>query len=56
MRSMIPAPLTPEGRPAGNIHDKYGTRNPIARKLVQNFLGTITSLMANLTSFNRHLL
>ena len=48
MRSMIPAPLTPEGRPAGNIYDKYGTRNPIARKLVQNFLGTIPSLVANL--------
>lgn len=31
--------------PAGNYYDKYGTKNPIARLLVQNFLGHVKRLV-----------
>lgn len=35
-------PVTTEaGIPVGNVYDKYGTRNPIARMLVSNFLDTV---------------
>ena len=30
----------------GNLYDKYGTRNPIARRLVQGFLDAVTGLYA----------
>lgn len=30
--------------PVGNLYDKYGTRNPIARRLMHRFLGTVTQL------------
>lgn len=33
-------------QPAGNYYDKYGTKNPIARALMQNFLKSFDSLVA----------
>jgi 2-polyprenyl-3-methyl-5-hydroxy-6-metoxy-1,4-benzoquinol methylase len=30
--------------PVGNLYDKYGTRNPIARFLMKRFLSTVTEL------------
>ena len=32
------------GNVVGNVYDKYGTRNPIARRLMQGFLGAVTEL------------
>jgi len=37
--------LTESGIPVGNVYDKYETRNPIARRLVSNFLGTVLDLV-----------
>lgn len=31
-------------QPVGNLYDKYGTRNPIARRLMRDFLATVTEL------------
>ncbi len=31
--------------PSGNVYDKYGTQNPIERRLVGNFLGRLTELV-----------
>lgn len=31
---------------AGNVYDKYGTRNPIARRLMAGFLDAVTALYA----------
>lgn len=31
--------------PVGNVYDKYATRNPIARRLVANFLSTVVALV-----------
>lgn len=36
-------------QPAGNYYDKYGTRNPIARALMRNFLGSFEELLAQCT-------
>jgi ubiquinone/menaquinone biosynthesis C-methylase UbiE len=33
-----------EGNVLGNHYDKYGTKNPIARKLMQSFLDAVTGL------------
>jgi 2-polyprenyl-3-methyl-5-hydroxy-6-metoxy-1,4-benzoquinol methylase len=33
-------------QPAGNYYDKYGTKNPIARELMRNFLGSFEDLLA----------
>lgn len=35
-----------DGIVAGNVYDKYGTRNPIARRLMQGFLGSVRELVA----------
>jgi ubiquinone/menaquinone biosynthesis C-methylase UbiE len=32
------------GNVVGNVYDKYGTRNPIARRLMQGFLDAVTEL------------
>jgi 2-polyprenyl-3-methyl-5-hydroxy-6-metoxy-1,4-benzoquinol methylase len=32
--------------PAGNVYDKYGTRNPVERRLVGNFLDDVRQLAA----------
>ncbi|MCP4697007.1 MAG: class I SAM-dependent methyltransferase [Gammaproteobacteria bacterium] len=32
----------------GNVYDKYGTRNPIARKLMSGFLNAVTALYAQI--------
>lgn len=32
------------GNIVGNVYDKYGTRNPIARALMRGFLGAVTEL------------
>jgi SAM-dependent methyltransferase len=40
-----PAP-TPTG-PGGNVYDKYGTRNPIARALMAGFFRDLDDLMAS---------
>lgn len=34
-----------QGIPVGNVYDKYGTRNPIARHLVGQFLGNVLELV-----------
>ena len=31
-----------EGNVVGNVYDKYGTKNPIARYLMSGFLGAVT--------------
>lgn len=31
----------------GNVYDKYGTKNPIARRLMRGFLGAVTELYAS---------
>jgi len=36
-----PPTVSPEG-PAGNVYDKYGTRNPIERMMVAGFIARIT--------------
>ena len=42
---MSPAsPSADAGNVVGNVYDKYGTRNPIARRLMQGFLDAATSL------------
>lgn len=33
-----------DGGVVGNVYDKYGTQNPIARRLMDGFLGAITEL------------
>ncbi len=38
------APTADAGNVVGNHYDKYGTRNPIARRLMQGFLDAATSL------------
>lgn len=35
--------------PAGNWEDKYNTSNPIARRMVENFLGTVDALLREKT-------
>jgi len=37
--------LTEDGIPVGNVYDKYETRNPIARRLVTNFLASVLDLV-----------
>lgn len=32
------------GQVVGNVYDKYGTRNPIARAMMNGFLGAVTAL------------
>jgi 2-polyprenyl-3-methyl-5-hydroxy-6-metoxy-1,4-benzoquinol methylase len=39
-------PLREDGIVAGNVYDKYGTRNPVARRLMQGFLAAAESLVA----------
>lgn len=34
-----------EGIPAGNWEDKYHTSNPLAKRMVNNFLGTVAALI-----------
>jgi ubiquinone/menaquinone biosynthesis C-methylase UbiE len=34
------------GNVVGNVYDKYGTKNPVARALMQGFLGAVTDLYA----------
>ena len=34
---------------AGNVFDKYGSRNPLVRRIVDNFLRTMTTLAGELT-------
>lgn len=36
--------MEPVAQPAGNFYDKYNTRNPIARKLMQGFLQGFSEL------------
>lgn len=43
---MNDARLTDYGNVAGNNYDKYGTGNPIARKLMDGFLGAFDALVA----------
>jgi ubiquinone/menaquinone biosynthesis C-methylase UbiE len=41
------APRADDGNVVGNHYDKYATRNPIARWLVQGFLSSVTELYAS---------
>lgn len=34
----------------GNIYDKYGTKNPVARLLMRRFLGTVTEFAAGVSA------
>jgi 2-polyprenyl-3-methyl-5-hydroxy-6-metoxy-1,4-benzoquinol methylase len=36
--------VSTQSQPAGNYYDKYGTKNPIARRLMQGFLGAFDAL------------
>lgn len=38
--------MSSASQPAGNYYDKYGTKNPIARRLMQGFLGAFDALAA----------
>lgn len=38
-------PRADAGNVVGNVYDKYGTRNPIARRLMQGFLDGVTKLV-----------
>jgi len=42
----IAAGLSEDGIVVGNTYDKYGTKNPIARRLMAGFSGSLTSLVA----------
>ncbi len=37
-------PVSAEGNIVGNVYDKYGTSNPIARALMRGFLGAVSEL------------
>lgn len=39
------APIVEDGVVAGNLYDKYGTRNPIARRLMRGFLAAVEELV-----------
>lgn len=41
---MSSAPPIDAGNVLGNVYDKYGTRNPIARRMMQGFLDAVTEL------------
>ncbi len=49
-----PSVIVENGIIAGNYYDKYGTRNPIARYLTQNFLARISGLISNLDVETAH--
>jgi SAM-dependent methyltransferase len=36
--------VSPSPAPVGNLYDKYGTRNPVARALMRGFLEAVTGL------------
>jgi 2-polyprenyl-3-methyl-5-hydroxy-6-metoxy-1,4-benzoquinol methylase len=38
--------VSTQPQPAGNYYDKYGTKNPIARRLMQGFLGAFDALVS----------
>lgn len=38
------SPPTDDGNVVGNVYDKYGTKNPIARRLVDGFLRSVAEL------------
>lgn len=42
--SRNPANAADAGNVVGNVYDKYGTTNPIARRLMQGFLDAVTEL------------
>jgi len=41
--------VTAETGLVGNVYDKYGTRNPVARALMAGFLGAVTDLYARVS-------
>jgi 2-polyprenyl-3-methyl-5-hydroxy-6-metoxy-1,4-benzoquinol methylase len=41
-------------QPAGNVYDKYGTRNPVERRLVGAFLGDVRELAARSGASDAH--
>jgi 2-polyprenyl-3-methyl-5-hydroxy-6-metoxy-1,4-benzoquinol methylase len=40
--------------PSGNVYDKYGTRNPIERRLVRRFLTDLETLVASTEATEAH--
>lgn len=46
LSSSLDAPKEPSPNILGNVYDKYGTKNPIARRLMDGFLSTVTELAA----------
>ena len=40
------APIIEEGVAAGDLYDKYGTRNPITRCLMNGFVGSAEELVS----------
>ena len=48
------APIIEEGIVAGNVYDKYGTKNPIARYLMKGFIGSVEELISITGSLDIH--
>jgi len=42
----VPSPKCEQGVVVGNTYDKYGTRNPVARNLMEGFLSSFDQLVA----------
>lgn len=45
MQVAVTGPIVESGVIAGNLEDKYGSRNPIAGALMQGFLNDVSSLV-----------
>src|SRR5262245_27088920 len=49
-----PPPIVEDGVVAGNYYDKYGTRNPIARYLMNGFLESAAALVGSVQAETVH--
>ena len=47
-------PVAEAGTITGNVYDKYGTRNPIARRLMRGFFGALTDLASRCGATDAH--
>ena len=50
----LPQPIVEEGVIAGNYYDKYGTKNPIARYLMNGFLESVSALVGSVAAATVH--
>jgi 2-polyprenyl-3-methyl-5-hydroxy-6-metoxy-1,4-benzoquinol methylase len=53
-RMSSPRPIVEDGVVAGNYYDKYGTKNPIARYLMNGFLESASALVASVEAETVH--